>query len=89
MIESNRDRVLIIGATGQVGSRIINTLLANKAQVTIVAGIRSEKQKESFASRKIDTVFIDLDHPATHLSALHGIDTLFLLTGYRCIQNID
>ncbi|AJH14832.1 NmrA family NAD(P)-binding protein [Myroides profundi] len=82
MIEKNKDKVLIIGATGQVGSRIINTLLANKANVNIVAAIRSEQQKESFESRQIDTVFIDLDDPSTHLNALEGIDTLFLLTGY-------
>jgi len=82
MIDKHKDNVLIIGATGQVGSKIITTLLANKANVNIVAAIRSVNQKESFESRQIDTAFIDLDDPATHLKALEGIDTLFLLTGY-------
>lgn len=82
MKQINKDNVLIIGATGQVGSRIINTLISNQANVNIIAAIRSQKQKESFDSRQITTTFIDLDEPSTHLDALQGIDTLFLLTGY-------
>lgn len=82
MRQEKKDKVLIIGATGQVGSKIISTLIANKAAVTIVAGIRSAKQKESFESRQIETAYIDLDDPTTHPDALKGIDTLFLLTAY-------
>lgn len=33
-MKKNKDKVLIIGATGQVGSKIITALLENKASVT-------------------------------------------------------
>lgn len=82
MIQKNKDNVLIIGATGQVGSKVIDSLITNKADVNIVAAIRSEKQQESFKSRQINTTFINLDDSSTHLTALEGIDTVFLLTGY-------
>ena len=74
-------KVLIIGATGQVGSRTIDFLL-NEQDVEIVAAVRSPEKATAFAARGIATVVLDLDDESTHLSALKGIDRLFVLTGY-------
>jgi len=74
-------KILITGATGQVGSRTIDRL-ANETEIEIVAAVRSPQKAASFADRGIATVMLDLDDEATHLPALHGIHTLFLLTGY-------
>ncbi len=74
-------KILITGATGQVGSRTIDRL-ANETEIEIVAAVRSPQKAIPFADRGIATVMLDLDDEATHLPALHGIHALFLLTGY-------
>ena len=74
-------KILVTGATGQVGGRTID-LLVNERQREIVAAIRSPEKAAAFTSRGVATVVLDLDDEATHLPALNGIDTLFVLTGY-------
>lgn len=74
-------RILITGATGQVGSKTIDRLLFNR-EVEIVAAVRSPEKAAAFAGRGIATVNFDFDDESTHLPALEGIDRLFILTGY-------
>ena len=74
-------KILITGATGQVGSKTIDLLLKDK-EVEIVAAVRSPEKAAGFAARGIATVLLDLDDERTHLPALEGIDGLFVLTGY-------
>jgi uncharacterized protein YbjT (DUF2867 family) len=74
-------KILITGATGQVGSRTIDRLLKEK-DVEIVAAVRSAQKAAAFQDRGIATVMLDLDDESTLLPALQGIHTLFVLTGY-------
>jgi len=74
-------RILITGATGQVGSKTIDHLLKEK-DVEIVAAVRSLQRASAFEGRGIATVMLNLDEEATLLPALQGIHTLFVLTGY-------
>ncbi len=74
-------RILITGATGQVGGRTIDRLM-NVGGVEIVAAVRSLEKARAFMDRGIATVILDLDDESTHLPALEGIDRLFVLTGY-------
>ncbi len=76
-----KKRILITGATGQVGTRTIEFLVTKK-EVELVAAVRSPQKAAPFAARGIATVTLDLDDEATHLPALQGIDRLFVLTGY-------
>jgi uncharacterized protein YbjT (DUF2867 family) len=76
-----KSRILITGATGQVGSRTIKSLLPDK-DVEIVAAVRSPARAAAFAAQGIAAVILDLDDESTHLPALQGIDRLFVLTGY-------
>ena len=76
-----KSKVLITGATGQVGNKTIEFLLASK-EVEIVAAVRSPKKAAAFNAKGIATVILDLDDESTHLPALQGIDRLFLVTGY-------
>jgi len=80
-----KNRILILGATGQVGSKTIDLLLqdhADKTDLELVAAVRSPEKAAPFTARGIATVTLDLDDEATHLPALQGINTLFVLTGY-------
>ena len=74
-------KILITGATGQVGSRTIRRLLDEKG-TEIVATVRSAQKAASFHDRGIATVLLDLDDEKTHAPALRGIDRLFVVTGY-------
>ncbi len=76
-----RKKVLLTGATGQVGSRTMNHLLEEKG-VEVVAVVRTAQKATSFQDQGISTVILDLDDETTHLPALQGIHTLFVLTGY-------
>jgi uncharacterized protein YbjT (DUF2867 family) len=74
-------KILITGATGQVGSKTIDYLRREK-DIEIVAAVRSPEKAVAFTDRGIATVVLDLDDEGTHLAALKGIDRLFVLTGY-------
>ncbi|WP_408591890.1 SDR family oxidoreductase [Novosphingobium sp.] len=81
MTQAQRPKILITGATGQVGSKTIDFLIAN-TDIEIIAAVRSPEKAAPLAARGIATVLLDLDDESTHLPALAGIDRLFLVTGY-------
>jgi NAD(P)H dehydrogenase (quinone) len=74
-------KILITGATGQVGSKTIDFLL-NEKDIEIVAAVRSPEKTAAFSAKGIATVILELDDESTHLPALKGIDRLFLVTAY-------
>src|SRR5258708_16467842 len=79
----NKPKILVQGATGQVGKNVIPHLFAND-KVEVLAAARSpEKAKEL----GVPVVYLDLDKPDSIASALEGIDKAFLATGYT-IDNI-
>jgi uncharacterized protein YbjT (DUF2867 family) len=76
-----KKKILITGATGQVGSKTLDFLLAGQ-EMESIAAVRSPEKAATFTARGIATVILDLDDESTHLPALNGIDRLFLVTGY-------
>jgi uncharacterized protein YbjT (DUF2867 family) len=74
-------RILVTGATGQVGSKTIDFLLENKT-IEIVAAVRTPEKAALFTARGIATVILDFDDESTHISAFENIDRLFMVTGY-------
>lgn len=75
------DRILITGATGNVGIEVINYLKDSKSSVKIFAGVRNiEKAKQIISdSNRIEFVEFDFENPETFNSALNNIDIVFLL----------
>jgi NAD(P)H dehydrogenase (quinone) len=71
-------RVLVMGATGQVGGALI-PLLANNADLQVVAAVRNRAKTTNFT---IPTVHLDLDDFASFAPALEGINHIFMATGY-------
>lgn len=74
-------KILITGATGNVGFEVIRFLEKNETPNTIIAGVRNiESAKKLFQDfPKIDLVNFDFEQPETFDNALKGIDTIFLL----------
>ncbi|MFK3923484.1 SDR family oxidoreductase [Serratia liquefaciens] len=77
----NKPRVLITGATGQIGGDTLRNLQADTT-IALVAAVRSPKKAEPFTAQGINTVIMDFDQEETLAPALQGIDRAFLATGY-------
>ena len=76
---NGKPRILIMGATGQVGKQVTSHLVANQNLET-VAAVRSPEKAQGIG---IPVVYLDLDKPETIAPALDGVDRAFMLTGYR------
>src|ERR1700722_16327887 len=71
-------RVLVMGATGQVGGAVVNHLKAIAA-INVVAAAREVSKAKSCG---VPVVHLDLDDIETFAPALIGVDRLFMATGY-------
>lgn len=74
-------KILITGATGNVGFEVIRFLYEINTTYQIVAGVRNlEKAKEVFADYpKLEYVYFDFENADTFETSLKGIDRIFLL----------
>jgi uncharacterized protein YbjT (DUF2867 family) len=74
-------KILITGATGNVGFEVVRFLEKNETPNAIIAGVRNiERAKKLFKDfPKIDFVNFDFEQPETFDYALKGVDTIFLL----------
>lgn len=73
--------ILVIGATGKVGSEVVS-LLAKNNSVSVFAGIRNMSRAPEFEAKGVNAVHLDLDDVTTLPGALHNIDSMLLLSGY-------
>jgi len=76
-----KPRILIIGATGRIGSRVI-VEIAKVDSVQAVYSSRTLEQVNAWRKDGKDAVLLDLDRPETFPEALTEVDRLFLATGY-------
>jgi NAD(P)H dehydrogenase (quinone) len=77
----SKPRVLILGATGRTGSKVIAEFERINS-VQVVYSSRKLNPVEAWRRNGRDAVLLDLDQPETFPDALAGIDRLFLVTGY-------
>ncbi|MGJ8525975.1 putative sugar epimerase YhfK [Halomonadaceae bacterium LMG 33818] len=74
-------RVLVIGAGGKIGQRIVSQLKANPRH-TPVAQVRHMEQVESFLQQGIETRQVDLEDTVSALAkAMEGIDAIVFTAG--------
>ena len=80
-MESNQfPTVLILGASGTIGSQVVKDLKGKAVNVRITS--RKQQEVEQLISEGKDCKYLDLDDPRTFALALAGVDRVFLLTGY-------
>ncbi|WP_293872315.1 NmrA family NAD(P)-binding protein [Flavobacterium sp.] len=73
-------KILITGASGNVGMAVINSLSKIQHNHEIIAGIRDfNKDKKKFAGHTVEFVKFDFLDATTYTPALEQIDILFLL----------
>ena len=75
---NSKPKILILGATGQVGQGIVE-ILKNNPDVEVIAAARSPEKAKSLG---VPVVYLDLDKPESIVSAVQGIDRALLATGY-------
>jgi NAD(P)H dehydrogenase (quinone) len=73
-----KPKILITGATGQVGAGVIPHLTANP-DVEVIAAARTPEKAKHFG---LPVVRLDLDKPETMAAFLEGVDRALLVTGY-------
>jgi NAD(P)H dehydrogenase (quinone) len=81
MSTQKKPRILILGSTGRIGSRVV-AAIAKENRVEAVYSSRTVEQVDAWHKDGKDAVFLDLDRPETFRQALAGVDRLFLATGY-------
>ena len=75
---NSKARVLVLGATGQVGGALVPLLVADQS-IEVVAAARTPKKAEHLG---VEVVEFDLDRIETFAPALANIDRIFMATGY-------
>ena len=74
--------ILVLGATGQTGSKILASLEADPGDCRLRVCSRRQKQVDRWAADGKDAVLLDLDAPETFPQAIAGVDRLFIISGY-------
>jgi NAD(P)H dehydrogenase (quinone) len=81
-VDSMSPVVLVIGTTGQVGRLIVDEFDRDPANIGVRYAARRPEQVDELRAAGRDAVRLDLDDPTTFAHALHGVDRVYLLTGY-------
>ena len=73
-------KVLITGATGNVGLAVLRSLYKSDHQLSIIAGVKHiEKNEETLMRYSMSKIRFDFNDKATFETAFENCDVLFLL----------
>lgn len=75
-------KVLVLGASGRVGSKLVADLDKNHEGVEVRLATSRPEVAQKWRTEGRQAVVLDLNEPSTFADALSGVDRLFLLTGY-------
>lgn len=77
-------RILIAGATGNVGRAVVRKLSAahGRDEIVLAAGARNAEKGKRLSALGAEVVHLDYDDPASVRAAVAGVERLFLATGY-------
>jgi len=78
------ERILVTGASGTVGSELINQLSSATADINVRAAAHSIESTKMFTkSESVESIQIDYNKPDTLKDALKDVDRVFLLTPFQ------
>lgn len=75
-------KVLIIGASGRIGTQLVKAFDKNSNGVELIFGTSRKEAAQKWRDEGREAVVLDLNKPEGFEVALAGIDRVFLLTGY-------
>ncbi|MCQ6279335.1 SDR family oxidoreductase [Bacillus sp. EB600] len=73
-------KMLVTGATGKFGTKVIDTLLKTVPAGQLAVSVRNPDKAEGLRSRGVEVRQGDFDHPETLDSAFAGIDRLLIIS---------
>ncbi|KGA97462.1 NmrA [Alkalihalobacillus alcalophilus ATCC 27647 = CGMCC 1.3604] len=73
-------KMLVTGATGKLGSKIVETLLKKIPVNQLAVSVRNLEKAEGLRARGVDVRQGDFDHPETLDAAFAGIDRLLIIS---------
>ncbi|MFC5448603.1 SDR family oxidoreductase [Paenibacillus aestuarii] len=73
-------KLLVTGAAGKLGTKVVETLLQTVPASDLAVSVRTPEKAESFRSRGVEVRHGDFDHPATLDAAFAGVDRLLLIS---------
>jgi uncharacterized protein YbjT (DUF2867 family) len=80
-MKTKQETILVMGATGTLGSEVVKQLSNSTPAVNIKAGVHSAQNINKVKDGdKVEVVLIDYNKPETLKEALSQVDKLFLLT---------
>ena len=84
MDNKNKGKILVIGATGTVGSEVLKRLVSTPSDNNIRAAVHSRNRADEisrqYTNKGIEIVDLDYMQPETITNALIDINRLFLQT---------
>lgn len=72
---------LVTGASGQLGTRVVDHLAARVGADKVIAQVRSDAAKAAYAAKGIATRHGDYSDPGSLDAAFQGVDRLLLISG--------
>jgi uncharacterized protein YbjT (DUF2867 family) len=76
---TNQETILVTGATGNVGSEVINQLSKDASEISVRAAVHTAKNAEKLKSNRIEVTQIDYDVPETIRQTLKNVDKLLFV----------
>ncbi|MCO7175222.1 SDR family oxidoreductase [Sporolactobacillus kofuensis] len=73
-------KLLVTGATGDLGTKIVTSLLNRVPANQLVVSVRNVEKANKFQERGVEVRQGDFDHPETLDSAFSGIDRLLIIS---------
>jgi NAD(P)H dehydrogenase (quinone) len=72
--------ILVTGATGELGSRVVRKLLARAPPQQVAVAVRNPSKAQHFAAQGVEVREADYDRPLSWIPALVGVERLLLIS---------
>ncbi len=79
--QTNSPRILVTGASGQLGRKVVEALLQRVPATSVVAGVRDMAKAVDLQAHGVEPRVADYDRPESLAAALRGVDRLLLISG--------
>ncbi|NYG59610.1 NAD(P)H dehydrogenase (quinone) [Nocardioides daedukensis] len=80
--------IAVTGATGALGSLVLDALLRTEDPASLVAVVRNESKAASLAARGVQVRVADYTDPTALKAALEGVDSLLLISSSEVGQRL-
>jgi NAD(P)H dehydrogenase (quinone) len=73
-------KILVTGATGKLGSKVVETLLKTVPADQLAVSVRNPEKAQALKAQGVEIRHGDFDHPETLAAAFAGIDRLLMIS---------